>query len=339
MPADVILSGMRPSGKLHLGNYFGALVNWVALQQDRRCFFMVADWHALTSEYEHTDQIEANVWDMVIDWLAAGLDPQRSILFRQSWIAPHAELHLVLSMMTPLSWLERVPTYKEQIAELNNRDLSNYGFLGYPVLQSADILLYEASHVPVGEDQLAHLELTRELARRFNHFYGALFKEPQPLLSKAPRVPGTDGRKMSKSYNNAILLSDSKEQVTAKIRTMFTDPKKIRANDPGNPYGCVVFAMHKLFTPEAEVKDIEERCKAGTIGCVACKTRLSETMNQALEPLRARRADWARRSADVKAIVADGTRRAAETAEATMRSVRDHLKLADRPVAAGGIRA
>jgi len=325
MAADIILSGMRPSGKLHLGNYFGALVNWVRLQNEARCHFMVADWHALTSEYENTQGIENNVWDMVVDWLAAGLDPEKCLIFRQSWVPQHAELHLILSMITPLSWLERVPTYKEQLAELKNRDLSNYGFLGYPLLQSADIMVYRANKVPVGEDQLAHLELTREVARRFNHFYGNVFPEPQSILSRSPRVPGTDRRKMSKSYGNAILLSDTQEQVVATIKKMYTDPVKIRLNDPGHPEGCVVFATHELFTPE--VADIEVRCKSGALGCSACKNRLGETLNAALDPIRAKRAEWVNRWDDVKAIVHDGSVKAEKIASETMQKVRDAIHL------------
>lgn len=331
MPTETILSGMRPSGKLHLGNYFGALANWVKLQDTYQCYFMVADWHALTSEYENTKNIESNVWEMVVDWLAAGLDPARSVIFRQSWVPAHAELHLILSMMTPIPWLERVPTYKEQIQEMNNRDLSNYGFLGYPVLQAADILLYNAGRVPVGEDQLAHVELTREIARRFNHLHGPIFKEPQGLLSHAPRVPGTDTRKMSKSYNNAVLMSDSKEQVAARIKTMYTDPKKIRLGDPGNPDGCVVYAMHKLFTPSGEYAEIGQRCRTGNLGCVACKSRLGETLNAGLEPLRERRAHWEKRPDEVRAIVEEGSKKAAAVAADTMNKVRGALHLAPSP--------
>jgi tryptophanyl-tRNA synthetase len=325
MATETVLSGMRPSGKLHLGNYFGALANWVKLQKQFRCYYMVADWHALTSEYNDTSGVEGNVWDMVIDWLSSGLDPAQCVIFRQSWVPPHAELHLIFSMITPLSWLERVPTYKEQMQEMKNRDLSTYGFLGYPLLQSADILLYKATRVPVGEDQLAHVELTREVARRFNHLYGNVFPEPQSLLTKTPKVPGTDGRKMSKSYNNAVLLSDSKEVVNAKIKTMYTDPKKIRMGDKGNPEGCVVYATHTLYTPE--FKDIEIRCKAGTIGCVACKNRLTETLNAGLEPIRVARATWASKPNDVKDIVAEGSKKAVEIANATMADVRDAVKL------------
>lgn len=325
MATEVVLSGMRPSGKLHLGNYFGALANWLKLQSEFRCFYMVADWHALTSEYSDPLNVEPNVWEMVVDWLACGLDPKKSVIFRQSWVKEHAELHLVLSMMTPLSWLERVPTYKEQMQEMKNRDLSTYGFLGYPLLQSADILLYKASRVPVGEDQLPHLELTREVARRFNFIYGNTVPEPQALLSKSPKVPGLDGRKMSKSYDNAILFTDSKEEVTAKIKQMYTDPKKIRKNDPGRPEGCVVYAMHTLYTQE--YADIESRCKTGALGCVDCKNRLSETLNAGLEPIRGQRAYWAGRMDQVRDIVRDGTKKAAVVAEETMRDVRKAIKL------------
>ena len=281
---DIVLSGMRPSGKLHLGNYYGALVNWLELQKQFQCFYMVADWHALTSDYADTSSVEANVWDMVLDWLASGLDPTQCVIFRQSWIKEHAELHLMLSMITPVPWLERNPTYKEQIQEVKNKDLSTYGFLGYPVLQAADILVYKATRVPVGEDQLPHLELTREIARRFNHFYGDTFPEPQAMLTRSPKILGVDGRKMSKSYNNAVLISDSKEQVAAKVKVMYTDPTKIRVNDKGHPEGCVVYNTHKLYTPE--VADIKQRCEAGTLGCVACKGRLIETLNAGLEPIR-----------------------------------------------------
>lgn len=328
---ETILSGMRPSGKLHLGNYFGALANWVKLQDNYRCFYMVADWHALTSEYADTQAIESNVWEMVIDWLAAGLDPNKAPIFRQSWVPAHAELHLLLSMMTPLSWLERVPTYKEQQQEMKNRDLSTYGFLGYPLLQSADIMVYKAHRVPVGEDQLPHLELTREVARRFNHLYGKTFPEPQPLLSKSPKILGTDGRKMSKSYNNALLLSDSAETIAIKVRGMYTDPTKIRLTDKGHPEGCMVYSTHTLYTPE--FKDIEQRCKAGTIGCVACKNRLIETLNAGLEPIRQQRNDWSQKTNEVKEIVAEGSRQANAVASATLAEAREAVHLAPPPEA------
>ncbi len=325
MATKTILSGMRPSGKLHLGNYFGALVNWLSLQNEARCYYMVADWHALTSEYADTSGIEKSVWDMVIDWLACGLDPKKSVIFRQSWVPQHSELHLILSMITPLSWLERVPTYKEQQQEMTSKDLSTYGFLGYPLLQSADILAYKATHVPVGEDQLPHLELTREIGRRFNHLFKAKLPEPQALLTPSPKIMGLDARKMSKSYNNAIYLSDSKEETTAKIKTMFTDPKKIRANDKGNPLGCVVFNTHKLYTPE--VAEIETRCKAGSLGCVACKTRLSETLNTALDPIRSKRAEFVNKTNDVKEIIAVGSKAAEQVAKSTMEEVHQALQL------------
>lgn len=326
---DIVLSGMRPTGKLHLGNYYGALANWLELQKMYQCFYMVADWHALTSDYADTSQIEANIWDMVLDWLASGLDPARCVIFRQSWIHEHAELHLLLSMITPVPWLERNPTYKEQIQEVKNKDLSTYGFLGYPVLQAADILVYKATRVPVGEDQLPHLELTREIARRFNHLYGETFPEPQAMLTKSPKILGVDGRKMSKSYNNAVLISDSKEQVAAKVKVMYTDPAKIRVNDKGHPEGCVVYNTHKLYTPE--VADIKQRCEAGTLGCVACKSRLIETLNAGLEPVRAERTRWESRPQDVKDIIRQGTLKAAETARLTMRDVRKAIHLEALP--------
>jgi tryptophanyl-tRNA synthetase len=329
MATKIVLSGMRPSGKLHLGNYFGALSNWLKLQNEYTCFYMVADWHALTSEYNDTAGIEPNVWEMVIDWLASGLDPKKCVIFRQSWVPQHAELHLLLSMITPLSWLERVPTYKEQQQEMSNRDLSTYGFLGYPLLQSADILVYKADRVPVGEDQLPHLELTREICRRFNHIYGAALPEPQAILSKSPKILGTDARKMSKSYNNAIYLSDSKEETAAKVKTMFTDPKKIRVNDKGNPFGCVVYNTHKLYTPEWQ--DIESRCKVGTIGCVACKNRLTETLNAGLEPIRSERARWQTKVSEVKTIVEEGSQKASAVAQATVEEVREAVKLGAEP--------
>ncbi len=326
MAIKTILSGMRPSGKLHLGNYFGALANWIALQNDAICYYMVADWHALTSEYANTSGIEASVWDMVIDWLSCGLDPKKAVILRQSWVPQHAELHLLLSMIAPLSWLERVPTYKEQQQEMTGKDLSTYGFLGYPLLQSADILIYKATHVPVGEDQLPHLELTREICRRFNYLYSASLPEPQALLTKSPKILGTDGRKMSKSYENAIYLSDSKEEATAKIKTMYTDPLKIRLSDQGHPEGCVVFNTHKLYTPE--VADIESRCKSGSLGCVACKNRLTETLNAALDPIRAERVRLASKPSEVKDLVAEGSKKAEQAAMSTLAEVRHALKLA-----------
>jgi len=296
-PKRVILSGMRPTGKLHLGNYFGALSNWVRLQNesDIQCFFMVADWHALTTDYENPQSIESNVQDMMIDWLAAGLDPHKSVIFRQSWVREHAELSLILSMITPLSWLERNPTYKDQIKELEGRDIKTHGFLGYPVLQAADILLYGTTHVPVGEDQLPHLELTREIARRFNFLYKeTIFVEPQAILSHASKISGTDSRKMSKSYDNCVYLSDPEPAVKKKVHSMFTDPHKIKANDfghprscPENPLGCAVFSLHEVLgEPPSDLKKREKDCREGALACSPCKAALTERLNLFLDPMR-----------------------------------------------------
>ncbi|MFA5859013.1 MAG: tryptophan--tRNA ligase [Elusimicrobiota bacterium] len=320
-----ILSGMRPSGKLHVGHYWGALVNWVRQQDEYKCFYMVADWHALTSEYADTKDIESNVREMVIDWLAIGLDPQKSVIFRQSAVKQHAELFLLLSMITPLPWLERCPTYKEQLREVTTRDLSTYGFLGYPVLQAADIMVYRADAVPVGEDQLAHLELTREIARRFNNFYGNTFPEPQALLSQSPRVPGIDNRKMSKSYGNSILLSDDEDAVRSKVKQMFTDPVKIKLNDKGHPEGCVVHAFYKIYIESHEKRAAE--CKAGGTGCVACKKELSEALITALKPLREKRQVIAKDHAMVEVILKQGNEYACTVAEDTMKKVREAVKI------------
>jgi tryptophanyl-tRNA synthetase len=329
---DIVLSGMRTTGKLHLGNYYGALKTWVELQEKFRCYYMIADWHALTSDYADTQGIDANTWAMVLDWLGAGLDPEKCVFFRQSWVHEHAELHLILSMITPLSWLERNPTYKEQVQEIQNKDLSNYGFLGYPVLQAADILIYKATRVPVGDDQLPHVELTREITRRFNHIYKKpVFPEPQALLSTSPKIVGLDGRKMSKSYDNAIYLSDTKEEISAKIKKMYTDPQKIRLGDKGHPEGCVVFATHQLYTPE--FSQIEKDCKSGALGCAACKTRLNETLNSGLEPIRQRRAQWVGRMDQVKEIVQAGTEKARTAARETMGQVREAIHFGPVPEA------
>jgi len=285
-----ILSGMRPSGKLHIGHYFGALENWVKLQDTYECYYMIADWHALTTDYADTSELQNNINEMLLDWLAVGLDPEKSVLFRQSEVKEHAELHLLLSMVIPLSWLERCPTYKEQLQEIKDKDLSTYGFLGYPVLQAADILVYKAEAVPVGEDQLPHLELSREIARRFNNFYGQIFPEPQALLTKTARLPGIDGRKMSKSYGNAIYLSDAEEVVTEKVRSMFTDPQKIKIDDPGHPEtsGCVVYAFYQVLDlKKAEKRKIQ--CEEAEIGCVACKKELAEILNRFLDVYRMKR--------------------------------------------------
>jgi len=319
-----ILSGMRPSGKLHLGNLLGALSNWAALQDEYECFYMVADWHALTTDYKDTSEIKENIREMVADWLACGLDPEKSVLFVQSEVKEHAELHLLLSTLVPVAWLERCPTYKEQLQELKDKEINTYGFLGYPVLQAADILIYMASAVPVGEDQLPHLELTREIARRFNFLYKDILIEPQALLTRSPRVPGTDGRKMSKSYGNCIYLSDAPSEVKAKIDSMVTDPARIRANDSGHPDVCSVFAFHRMFSPR-DVNGIENECRKGSIGCVACKEKLSRTLAKAMEPINARRSSFS--AGRVDDIMAEGANRARAVAEKTMEKVRDAMKL------------
>jgi tryptophanyl-tRNA synthetase len=315
--STVILSGMRPTGKLHLGNYWGALSPWLDLQKDpaKKCFFMVADLHALTTGYEETAGIKGNIDDMVLDWLAAGLDPSKSVLFIQSKVPEHAELALLLSMITPLGWLERIPTYKDQLRELAGREIATHGFLGYPVLQSADILIYKATAVPVGEDQLSHLELCQEIGRRFNRLFGPVFPEPKAILGRTPKVPGLDGRKMSKSYGNAVELSDTPDILWSKIQKMYTDPKKLRANDPGHPDGCVVFALHKIYNPTVEERAAESR--DGRIGCVACKKHLLSLM-EPLKEIQERRAVLAQKPGWVREILEEGTRAARRVARATL---------------------
>jgi tryptophanyl-tRNA synthetase len=322
-----ILSGMRPSGRLHLGNYWGALSRWLELQDaGHRCYFMVADLHALTTGYRETAGLKAAVEEMVLDWLAAGLDPAKSVLFQQSRVAEHSELAVLLSMITPLGWLERIPTYKEQLRELSEREIATHGFLGYPVLQAADILAYKAGGVPVGEDQLSHLELCQEIARRFNHFYGPVFVEPKALLGRTPRVPGLDGRKMSKSYDNAIELSEPEESLKKKVSRMFTDPKKIRADDAGHPEGCVVYALHKIYNPEAAAR--EKECRDGSIGCVACKRHLTELLGPALRPLQERRAKLAAEPGLVARVLEEGNAKARARAGETLAEVRRAMGLA-----------
>lgn len=313
---------MRPTGKLHVGHYFGALENYVKYQDDYECYFMVADLHALTTEYENPQELRANTEEMVLDWLSAGISPEKSAVFVQSHLPEHSELHLLLSMLTPLSWLERNPTYKEQMREMSTRDLQMYGFLGYPVLQAADILIYKANAVPVGEDQLPHLELTREIVRRFNHMYKEeVFPEPQPILTQTPKLPGTDGRKMSKSYDNAVFLSDDADTVHKKIFSMITDPQKIRKNDPGHPEICNVFSHHNVFT-KALVPQIEADCKSGALGCVDCKKKLTENMNGWLSPFRERRKKYEAQKGDIKLILSKGKEKASQKARATLNDVK-----------------
>lgn len=394
---DRILSGMRPTGRLHLGHYHGVLRNWVALQASRECFFFVADWHALTTAYEQREVISESVWDMVVDWLAAGVNPNLSTLFIQSRVMEHAELHLLLSMIAPLGWLERVPTYKDQIAELRDRDLATYGFLGYPVLQSADILIYGASGVPVGEDQVSHVELTRELARRFNHLFGrepgfeekaeaaigkmgkkqgrlyrslrrryqeagdtealgegqallesqqnltiadrarlagyldgggrSVLTEPEALLTAAPRMPGLDGRKMSKSYGNTISLRESDAAIDRKIRTMPTDPARVRRTDPGEPEKCPVFDLHKVYADDATRQWVEQGCRSAGIGCLECKRPLIDAVQAEVAPIRERAADLESDPAQVQQIINDGCDRARSVARQTMKEVRSAIGL------------
>jgi tryptophanyl-tRNA synthetase len=319
---------MRPTGRLHLGHLVGALKNWAALQDQYDCFYFVADWHALTSEYADTRELAANAIDNAADWMAAGVDPERSTLFIQSLVPEHAELFLLLQMVVPIPWLERVPTYKEQREQLAEKDLSTVGFLGYPLLQTADVAMYDARFVPVGEDQVAHLELSREAIRRFHQFYGNVLVEPQPLLTSMPRLPGLDNRKMSKSYGNTIDLTDDDEAVTRKVRQMYTDPKRVRADIPGTVEGNPVFMYHDLFNPDAaEVEDLKTRYRAGKVGDVEVKTKLARAMNATLAPMRERRREVMARPDRVRDILIEGSRRARGIAETTMERVRDAVKL------------
>ena len=324
-----VVSGMRPTGKLHLGHLVGALRQWAELQSTYDCMYFVADWHALTSEYADTDELTSYAYDNVADWLAAGIDPEQSTLFVQSLVPEHAELYVLMSMVVPIPWLERVPTYKEQIEHLAEKDLSTIGFLGYPLLQGADIVIYKAQHVPVGEDQVAHLELVREVVRRFHGFYGELFPEPQPLLTRFPRLPGLDNRKMSKSYGNTIDLSDDAEAVQKKVMRMYTDPKRIRADIPGTVEGNPVFLYHDAFNlDEVEVEDLKTRYRAGTVGDVEVKQKLARAINTMLDPMRERRAEVLAQPTRVRDILMDGSSRARAIAQETMKQVRDAVKLA-----------
>jgi tryptophanyl-tRNA synthetase len=323
-----VVSGMRPTGKLHLGHLVGALDNWAALQDRYDCFYFVADWHALTSDYADTSGIVGNAFDMVADWIAGGLDPERSTLFVQSLVPEHAELNLLLSMTIPIPWLERVPTYKEQMEQLRDKDLSTVGFLSYPLLQTADVIIYNARYVPVGEDQVAHLELSREIVRRFHNFYGELFVEPEPLLTKFKRLPGIDNRKMSKSYGNAIDLSDDDETVRKKVMQMYTDPNRVRADIPGNVDGNPVFTYHDAFNPNvAEVEELKARYREGKVGDVEVKKKLAAALNEHLAPIRARRAGVVARPGAVRDILIEGSKKARAIAEETMERVRAAVKL------------
>jgi tryptophanyl-tRNA synthetase len=321
-----ILSGMRSTGKLHLGNYVGALANWVRLQDDYECYFFIADWHALTSDYADTSRVKSNTVEVALDYLAAGLDPDRSTIFIQSHVPAHAELHLLLSMITPLGWLERVPTYKEQRDNIKDKDLGTYGFLGYPVLQAADILIYQADYVPVGEDQVSHLELTREIARRFNMFYagrrGEIFPEPQPLLTPTPKLPGTDGRKMSKSYGNTILLTDPEPVVRQKLKPMVTDPARVRRTDPGNPDICPVGDLHKVFSDRATIAKVDAGCRTAGIGCIECKSWAADAVVGVLNPLQERRKKYEQNPKLAWEVLEAGSAKSRRVSESTMKEVR-----------------
>jgi tryptophanyl-tRNA synthetase len=348
-----VLSGMRPTGKLHLGNYMGALYNWVRLQREYECYFFIADWHALTTDYADPSLVRESTREVALDWLGAGLDPEQCVMFVQSHVRQHAELHLLLSMITPLGWLERVPTYKEQQENLTGRDLGTYGFLGYPLLQSADILIYQADFVPVGQDQVAHVELTREVARRFNFFYprggrkerdlgkhpdirpvtfarwegDEILPEPQVLLTPSPKLPGTDGRKMSKSYGNTILLSDPEPVIRQKLKPMVTDPARIRRNDPGNPEVCPVFDLHKVFSNAETQQNVRMGCTTAGIGCLECKGWLADAVVAELAPIQERRRRFESDPVLVTGILKEGELRATACAEQTMVQVREAMGL------------
>jgi tryptophanyl-tRNA synthetase len=326
-----VVSGMRSTGKLHLGNYVGALQNWVRMQDEYECFFFVADWHALTTDYADTSQVKQNSIEVLLDWLAAGLDPARCTMFIQSHVPQHAELHLLLSMITPLGWLERVPTYKEQRENIAEKDLGTYGFLGYPVLQAADILIYKGDFVPVGEDQVAHVELTREISRRFNQFYQLggmpVLPEPQALKTKAAKLPGTDGRKMSKSYGNTILLTDPEPLVRQKLKTMVTDPARVRRTDPGNPDVCPVGDLHKIFSDAETNEKVNVGCRSAGIGCIECKGWAADSLVKILNPMQQRRKKYEENPRLAWDILEDGSSKARQEASKTMNEVREAMKM------------
>ncbi len=322
-----ILSGMRPTGPLHLGNLHGALANWVEMQDSYDCFFFIADWHALTSDYENPGRISEYVREMMIDWLSTGLSPDRSTLFVQSHIKEHAELFLLLSMITPVPWLERNPTYKDQMDQIKNRDLSTFGFLGYPVLQAADIIMYKANGVPVGMDQVPHVEITREIARRFNYLYGEIFPEPEAILTKTSKILGIDRRKMSKSYDNAIYLSDSPDDIASKVSRMITDPQRARRSDPGDPEVCNVFEFLKTYADGETVENIGAACRGARIGCVECKKIMARNLIQALEPIREKRAEYKAHPGLVDDVISAGGDKARGVARQTMEAVRSVMRI------------
>lgn len=326
--AHRVLSGMRPTGKLHFGHFHGVLANWLKLQEEYECFFFVADWHALTTDYANPANIKDNIREMVIDWLSVGIDPSKATIFRQSSIKEHAELHVLLSMITPLPWLERNPTYKEQIEAMKEKDLLTFGFLGYPVLQTSDIIIYKASKVPVGIDQAPHLELSREITRRFNHFYGEVFPEPQTLLTAIPKVLGTDGRKMSKSYNNSIFLSDPPEEIDKKIRTMMTDTARKLRTDAGNPDVCPLFlTFHTLYSNDETINWVREGCTKALIGCIECKKSVIPKVLASIEPVQKRRKELEADPGKITEILNAGAKKASQVAQETMAHVRHAMGL------------
>lgn len=318
---------MRPTGRIHLGHLHGALLNWKKLQEEYRCFYFIADWHALTSEYEHPEIIRETTYDIVIDWISVGLDPEVSTFFIQSQIKEHSELHLIFSMITPLPWLERNPTYKEQLQELTHRNVYTYGFLGYPVLQAADILMYKANGVPVGEDQAPHVELTREIARRFNYLYGEVFPIPDVILTPTAKLLGMDRRKMSKSYDNAIYISDTDEEIMSKVGQMITDPQRARINDPGDPDICNVFSYHEIYTDPEMVENIKSDCRSAKIGCVECKKLMAANLIKGLEAIKEKRRELESDIQKVREIIEEGNKRAREIARETMAEVREAVKI------------
>jgi tryptophanyl-tRNA synthetase len=317
----IIVSGARPSGRLHLGNYLGALKNWVDLQAEYRCYYFIADWHALTTGYTESHEVKENSLEMILDWLSVGLDPERAVLFRQSEVKEHAELFLLLAMITPIAWLERCPTFKEQLRELEGKEINNYGFLGYPLLQAADILAYRADAVPVGEDQLPHLEITREVARRFNHLYGKVLPEPEPLLGEFTLLPGIDSRKMSKSYDNYIALSDPPEVIKKKVSLMITDPQRARRHDPGRPEVCTAYRFQEIFNPP-EISRIESACRTAEIGCVQCKELLARKLTEFMAPIHEKRRELEEKPAYLEEILRSGEQTARVHAGATLKAVR-----------------
>jgi tryptophanyl-tRNA synthetase len=329
MPAQkekIVVSGIQPSGKLHLGNLIGALLNWVKLQDQYQCYFFIADLHALTTGYDNIKKLREDIIDVAIDLLAVGLDPEKCVIFKQSDVPEHSELHLLFSMITPLPWLERVPTYKSKIDELKGKDLGTYGFLGYPVLQAADILIYKADMVPVGEDQLPHIELTREIARRFNFFYGEVFPEPKDLLTDVPTLPGIDGRKMSKSYNNTIPLSDPPAEIIKKVNQMITDPARGKREDKGHPEICTVFSYHKVFN-KPEIKKIAEECQSAARGCVECKKEFLNHLLKYLEPIQKKRAELLKHPEIIEQVLQEGMIRSKKISGATLNDAKRAMGL------------